>query len=48
MMLLCGHVVGHNPDGALDVREKKIRDINTHRGLQDLLRGSYDREIWGI
>ena len=48
MMLLCGHVVGHNPDGALDYGGKKIRDTNTHRGLEDLFRGSYDKEIWGI
>eukprot|EP00956_Cyclotella_meneghiniana_P026739 scaffold58585_cov65-Cyclotella_meneghiniana.AAC.3 len=48
MMLLCGHVVGHNPDGVLDVGGKKIRDINTRRGLEDLFRGSYDAEIWGI
>ncbi len=26
MMLLCGHVVGHNPDGALDSAAKQKRD----------------------
>jgi len=45
MMLLCGHVVGHNPDGALDYASKKKRDETTRRLLR-LDFGSYDEEIW--
>ena len=48
MMLLCGHVVGHNPDGALDVGGKKTRDMNIRIGLRDHFRDRFDREIWGI
>ena len=49
MMLLCGHVVGHNPDGAaLDFEGKKIRDLNTRDGLEEHFKDNYDKEIWGI
>ena len=48
MMLLCGHVVGHNPDAALDFEGKKIRDINTRDGLEEHFKDRYDEEIWGI
>ncbi|KAK1746845.1 hypothetical protein QTG54_002189 [Skeletonema marinoi] len=45
MMLLCGHVVGHNPDGALDYVAKQERDDTTRASLQDHF-GSYDKEVW--
>mmetsp|Transcript_13776 Transcript_13776/g.20772 ORF Transcript_13776/g.20772 Transcript_13776/m.20772 type:complete len:452 (-) Transcript_13776:155-1510(-) len=45
MMLLCGHVVGHNPDGALDYAAKQERDDTTRASLQDHF-GSYDKEVW--
>jgi len=46
MMLLCGHVVGHNPDGALDAVGKQKRDETTRASLEDHF-GSYDEEVWG-
>ena len=45
MMLLCGHVVGHNPDGALDYAAKRERDETTRASLQDHF-GSFDEEVW--
>jgi hypothetical protein len=45
MMLLCGHVVGHNPDGALDSAAKQKRDDTTRKALVQHF-GSYDEEIW--
>ena len=45
MMLLCGHLVGHNPDGALDYVAKQERDDTTRASLQDHF-GSYDKEAW--
>jgi len=45
MMLLCGHVVGHNPDGALDYVAKQKRDDITRASLDDHF-GSYDKEVW--
>mmetsp|Transcript_2931 Transcript_2931/g.3762 ORF Transcript_2931/g.3762 Transcript_2931/m.3762 type:complete len:326 (+) Transcript_2931:42-1019(+) len=45
MMLLCGHVVGHNPDGALDAAGKQKRDETTRASLQGHF-GSYDEEVW--
>ncbi|KAL7478136.1 hypothetical protein ACHAW6_003912 [Cyclotella cf. meneghiniana] len=48
MMLLCGRVVGHNPDGALDAEGKKRRDLNTREALEEHYFDGYDREIWGI
>ena len=45
MMLLCGHVVGHDPDGALDYAAKQKRDDTTHKSLQEHF-GSYDVEVW--
>jgi hypothetical protein len=39
MMLLCGHVVGHNPDGASDIEAKRARDLKTHEGLEEHLNG---------
>eukprot|EP00985_Skeletonema_marinoi_P010949 scaffold5154_cov85-Skeletonema_marinoi.AAC.1 len=46
MMLLCGHVVGHNPDGALDYADKQTRDESTRAALHGHF-GSYDEEVWG-
>eukprot|EP00804_Cyclotella_cryptica_P010466 CCRYP_012295-RA/>CCRYP_012295-RA protein AED:0.34 eAED:0.34 QI:0/-1/0/1/-1/1/1/0/305 len=48
MMLLCGHVVGHNPDVALDVEGKKTRDKRTREALEEHYLDRYDKEIWGI
>eukprot|EP00577_Skeletonema_sp_RCC1716_P011776 CAMPEP_0113397008 /NCGR_PEP_ID=MMETSP0013_2-20120614/14127_1 /TAXON_ID=2843 ORGANISM="Skeletonema costatum, Strain 1716" /NCGR_SAMPLE_ID=MMETSP0013_2 /ASSEMBLY_ACC=CAM_ASM_000158 /LENGTH=430 /DNA_ID=CAMNT_0000281515 /DNA_START=43 /DNA_END=1335 /DNA_ORIENTATION=- /assembly_acc=CAM_ASM_000158 len=45
MMLLCGHVVGHNPDGALDAAAKNRRDDTTRASLEEHF-GSYDEEVW--
>jgi len=46
MILLCGHVVGHDPDGALEFMSKQQRDKNTRDLLQQHF-GSYDKEVWG-
>ena len=48
MMLLCGRVVGHNHDGALDVAGKRVRDMRTQEVLDQYFEGEYDREVWGI
>mmetsp|Transcript_13777 Transcript_13777/g.20774 ORF Transcript_13777/g.20774 Transcript_13777/m.20774 type:complete len:378 (+) Transcript_13777:66-1199(+) len=45
MMLLCGHVVGHNPEGALDSAGKQKRDDTTRASLIDHF-GSYDEDVW--
>ncbi len=45
MMLLCGRVVGHDPDGALDYVAKQKRDETTRKALQERF-GSYDEEVW--
>ncbi|KAL7528725.1 hypothetical protein ACHAXR_002596 [Thalassiosira sp. AJA248-18] len=45
MMLLCGRVVGHNPDGALS--GKAERDEATREALEDRC-PNYDKEIWGV
>jgi small ubiquitin-related modifier len=47
-MLICGHVVGHNPDGAFDIDGKKSRDERTRDGLNEHFEREYDNEIWGI
>ena len=44
-MLLCGRVVGHNPDGALS--GKAERDEATREALEKRY-PNYDKEIWGI
>ena len=46
MMLLCGHVVGHNPDGALDGK-KAERDEATRHALEEKFANKYDKEVWG-
>ena len=48
MMLLCGHFVGHNPDGALDLQKKAKRDKATRKALEKRFANKYDKEIWGI
>lgn len=45
MMLLCGQVLGHNPDGALDIIAKRKRDHDTRASLRDEF-GMYDKEVW--
>jgi len=45
MMLLCGRIVGHNPDGALDYVAKQKRDESTRASLEEYF-GSYDEEVW--
>ena len=45
MMLLCGHVVGHNPDGALDTAAKTARTKTTRKALRQRF-ASYDVEMW--
>jgi len=47
MMLLCGHVIGHDPDGALDAVAKQKRDDTTRASLQEHF-GSYDEEVWAF
>ncbi len=44
MMLLCGHFVGHNPDGALDSAAKQKRDETTRASLKEHF-GRYDEEV---
>lgn len=46
MILLCGHIVGHNPDGSLDIEAKQKRDENTCLSLRKEF-GIYDEEVWG-
>ncbi len=48
MMLLCGHVLGYNPDGALDHVEKQRRDETTHAKLLERFGSQYDKEMWGF
>ena len=48
MMLLCGHVVGHNPDGASDGKKKAERDATTRNALEQRFPNKYDKEIWGV
>ena len=45
MILLCGHFVGHNPDGALDVEAKVKRDAYTRECLSQTF-GRYDIDVW--
>jgi len=45
MVLLCGQLVGHNPDGALDFADKLRRDHFTRECLRRHF-GSYDANIW--
>jgi len=50
MMLLCGRVVGHNPDGAGEgsrLSGKVERDKATRKALKQRF-PQYDKEIWGV
>jgi len=44
-MLLCGRLVGYNPNDTLDEDTKKKRDETTRGHLQERF-GSWDKEIW--
>ena len=46
MMLLCGRLVGHNPDGALDHAAKQRRDVITRGCMRDLFKRNFDEEVW--
>ena len=46
MMLLCGHVIGYNPDGALDLAAKATRTKTTHDALRQHFGSEYDQEMW--
>jgi small ubiquitin-related modifier len=46
MMLLCGRVVGHDPDGALDYEAKQKRDETTRELLQKKFGSYYDEAVW--
>ena len=48
MMLLCGHFVGHNPDGALNLQKKAKRDKATHAALKKRFANKYDKEVWNV
>ena len=48
MMLLCGRVVGHNPDGASDGKKKAERDTTTRNALEQRFPNKYDKEVWGV
>ena len=45
MLLLCGHFVGHNPDGGLDIVAKIKRDRFTRECLRQTF-GGYDIDVW--
>mmetsp|Transcript_6478 Transcript_6478/g.15293 ORF Transcript_6478/g.15293 Transcript_6478/m.15293 type:complete len:271 (-) Transcript_6478:306-1118(-) len=49
MMLLCGRVVLHNPDGALDIQAKKTRDTSTFSELiKKFGKSNVNVEVWGF
>mmetsp|Transcript_6479 Transcript_6479/g.15295 ORF Transcript_6479/g.15295 Transcript_6479/m.15295 type:complete len:265 (-) Transcript_6479:383-1177(-) len=49
MMMLCGRVVSHNPDGALDIQAKMSRDWKTRSELiKKFGFRNVDREVWGF
>jgi hypothetical protein len=45
-ILLCGHVVGHNPDEALDGPAKAARTKATRIALFEHFGSDYDKEMW--
>ena len=45
-ILLCGHVVGHNPDEALDGPAKAARIKSTRIALFEHFGSDYDKEMW--
>jgi len=48
MMLLCGHFVGHNPDGVLNLQKKAKRDKATRKALEKRFANKYDKEVWNV
>jgi hypothetical protein len=46
--LLCGHIVGHNPDGAEDLEPRRTRLDRTRDALEEHFDGNFDAEIWGF
>ncbi len=46
MMLLCGRLVGHNPDGALDHAAKQRRDEITRTRLRERFGRNFDEDVW--
>jgi len=44
--LLCGHLVGHDPDGMLDAAAREGRVETTRHILQNQLGGDLDAEVW--
>jgi small ubiquitin-related modifier len=45
-ILLCGHVVGHNPDGALDGPAKAARTKTTRDALFENFGSDYNKKMW--
>mmetsp|Transcript_57500 Transcript_57500/g.66414 ORF Transcript_57500/g.66414 Transcript_57500/m.66414 type:complete len:293 (+) Transcript_57500:156-1034(+) len=45
-MLLCGHVIGHNPDGADDNASKARRTKTTRDALVEHFGSDYAKEMW--
>jgi len=45
-MLLCGHVIGHNPDGADDNASKARRTKTTRDALVEQFGSDYVKEMW--
>jgi hypothetical protein len=47
--VLCdGHVLGCNPDAALDPEDQKVRFDRTRASLEEHFKGEYDKEIWDV
>lgn len=46
--LLCGHLVGHDPDGMLNADARKRRVETTRHILQNQLGGEMDEEVWNF
>jgi small ubiquitin-related modifier len=45
-MILCGQVVGHDPDGMLDIQAKEERTKTTKEALKLSFGDDYDTEMW--
>lgn len=45
-ILLCGRLVGHNPDEGLDTEAMRARLERTRRELKTRFREKYDEELW--
>ena len=46
MMLLCGRLVGHNPNGMYEEDEKSTRRKNTKEKLKKHFKNKYDPMVW--